>query len=162
MEEMFRLWRRFASSRTQPPYASALASLARRDFEGADRELTALLILVTAPRERAFLLNKRGVARVALKQTDLARNDFAAAIACAADYAPALTNLGNLLLEGGETEAAIARYEKAILADPNYSLAHLNVGAAYKRAGRFTEAVRALRRALALEKPTSLFRRRPR
>jgi lipoprotein NlpI len=159
---MFRLWRRFASRRASAPYDRALASLANRHFERAEDELTVLLSGVTAPQERAFLLNKRGVARVAMRQAELARDDFTASIACAAGYAPALTNLGNLLLEAGDIAAAIARYEKAILADPGYSLAHLNLGAAYKRAGRFEDAVRALRRALALEKSSSLFRRRPR
>ncbi len=157
---MFRLWRRFASPRAPTPFDRALTSLARRNFPRAEIELTALLDAATDPPDRAFLFNKRGVARVALKKTEDARGDFTAAVACVAGYAPALTNLGNLLLEDGRTDDAIAQYERAVLADPDYALAHLNLGAAYKRAGRLKDAVRALRRALALEKPTSAFGRR--
>jgi tetratricopeptide (TPR) repeat protein len=157
---MFRFWRRFASPREPGPYDRAIASLARRNFARAEIELTALLDAATDPPDRAFLLNKRGVARVAMKKTEDARGDFTAAAACVAGYAPALTNLGNVLLEEGRTEDAIAQYERAAVADPNYALAHLNLGAAYKRAGRLKDAVRALRRALALEKPTSAFGRR--
>jgi|HubBroStandDraft_2_1064218.scaffolds.fasta_scaffold343249_1 lipoprotein NlpI len=159
---MFRIWRRFASSRKPAPHDGALASLADRDFASAETELTALLDETAGPAERAFLFNKRGVARVATKQTAAARDDFISAIACVAGYAPALTNLGNLLLEDGQVDAAIERYETAILADAKYALAHLNLGVAYKRAGRYGDAVRALRRGLALEKPTSAFGRRSR
>jgi tetratricopeptide (TPR) repeat protein len=159
---MFRLWRRFASAREPSPRERALALLRSRRFDLAASAFDALLTETTAPRERAFLLNKRGVAYIGMKQTELARTDFIFAIAYTRDYAPAITNLGNLSLEAGDVEAAIARYEEAIVADPAYALAHLNLAAAYKRAGRFTDAVRALRRALALEQPTSLFRRRPR
>ncbi|MGA8533408.1 MAG: tetratricopeptide repeat protein [Candidatus Tumulicola sp.] len=158
---MFRFWARFASARAPSPHDQPLAALEDRDFNRAEQELTALLTRATAPLERAFLLNKRGVARVAMQQTELAREDFTAATECAGGFAPALTNLANLLLEEGEIGAAIARYERAILADPNYALAHFNLGAAYKRAGRFADAVRALRRAQRLEKPTFSVRRRP-
>ncbi|MEO6836166.1 MAG: tetratricopeptide repeat protein [Candidatus Tumulicola sp.] len=143
------------------PRKRALALLRRRDFEGAERELTALLL--DHPDDRAFLLNKRGVARVGMKRLELAREDFTAALACAANYPPALTNLGNLLLEAGQNEAAIARYEAAIRANPDYAAAHLNLGVAYKRAGRIDEAVRSLRRAQRLDRTSALgfLRRRP-
>jgi tetratricopeptide (TPR) repeat protein len=162
MLEMFRLWRRFASSRASAPYGRALTLLRKGKSEQAETELTALLEQASLAQERAYLFNKRGVARVKLRQRDLARADFNAAADCIDGYAPALTNLANLLLEDGDAEAAIARYERAIRADPNYALAHLNLGAAYKRLGRLDDAVRALRRALALENSTSAFRRRPR
>ena len=144
-----------------------MASLRRRDFAGAERELTALIDAnansadVPSPHERAFLLNKRGVARAAMQQATSARDDFAAALACVANYAPALTNLGNLMFEEGDVDAAIALYESAILADAQYVNAHLNLGIAHKRAGRLDEGVRSLRRAQRLE-AISLRRRRPR
>ncbi len=105
--------------------------------------------------ERAFLLNKRGVACIGLKLPELARADFAAALAARAGYPPALTNLGNLLLEEGQVDAAIGKYESAIAGDPDYATAYLNLGVAYKRAGRFAEAVRALRHAQRLEQRSS-------
>lgn len=150
---MFRLPRGFASRRVPEPYAAALEALGRRDFERAERDFTELLETRDAPADRAFLLNKRGVARAGRSQADAARDDFIAALECVPRYPPALTNLGNLLLEAGDIDAAIARYEEAIAADPEYALAHLNLGTAYKRAGRFDEGVRALRAAQRLEKP---------
>jgi lipoprotein NlpI len=139
--------------------------LRHRDFAGAELELTGLIdadaVDTPSPRERAFLLNKRGVARAAMQRAEAARDDFAAALACVANYAPALTNLGNLTFEEGDVDAAIALYEAAILADADYVNAHLNLGIAYKRAGRLDEGVRSLRRAQQLE-AISLRRRRPR
>ena len=158
---MFRPRRRIASEGARTPRAAALDSLERGDFEGAQHELTRLLVSETAPAERAFLLNNRGVARVAVAARDAARDDFTASLACVPRYAPALTNLGNLFLEDGEIDAAIARYEEAIAADAAYSLAYVNLGAAYKRAGRFAEAVRVLRQAQRLDRVTFASRRRP-
>lgn len=140
---------------------AALAALARGDFAAADRELTALLDTPpNAAAERAFLLNKRGVARVALARPQEAREDFASALECVAAFAPALTNLGNLAIEEGRIQEAIARYEAAIAADAQYAVAHFNLGVAYKRAGRVEEGVRALRLAARLEGTSFLRRRR--
>lgn len=138
--------------RDEPRFACALRALDRHDFEravGAFDELLASEEL--APGERAFLLNKRGVARIGLEEREPARADFDAALHLRPDYAPALTNLGNLLLEEGNVDMAIARYQSAIAADGDYAVAYLNLSVAYKRAGRIAEAVRALRRAQRLE-----------
>lgn len=160
---MFRFPRRFASAADPDQRAAALEALARRDFALAERTFSELLAARDAPADRAFLLNKRGVARVAQSRADAARDDFTEALACVPRYAPALTNLGNLLLEAGDVGAAIARYEEAIAADPQYALAHLNLGVAYKRAGRIDDGVRALRAAQRLDKPRlSAFGRRRR
>jgi tetratricopeptide (TPR) repeat protein len=72
---------------------------------------------------------------------------------CVANYAPALTNLGNLALESGELAEATALYEAALRSDPEYAIACLNLGVAYKRSGRIDEGVRLLRRAQQLERP---------
>jgi lipoprotein NlpI len=145
--------------RDEARFASALRALDRRDFSSADAALSEWLAQgeLTAG-ERAFLLNKRGVARIGLERAAPARADFAAALEARPDYAPALTNLGNLLLEEGEVDAAIARYESAIAADREYAIAYLNLGVAYKRAGRVAEGVRALRRAQRLERAASALR----
>ena len=166
---MFRFWRRFAFRRAASPRRHALEALDRRDFARAERELTALLESGVSEagakvpaREKAFLLNKRGVARVGLERLELAADDFAAALETVANYPPALANLGNLDFERGQVNTAIARYEAAILADPEYAVAYFNLSVAYKRAGRVDEAVRALRRAQRLEGTSFLRRRRPR
>lgn len=103
------------------------------------------------PRQRAFFLNKRGVARIKLGRREDARADFESALECVARYAPALTNFGNLLLEDGRIDDAITAYCEAIDADGEYAVAYVNLGSAYKRAGRLDEAVRAMRTGLRLE-----------
>ncbi len=129
-----------------------MAALGRRDFAQAEREIAALLGQPSLPAsERAFLLNKRGVARIGMGATQEARADFDAALDLQPSHAPALTNLGNLLLEEGDVEGAIARYRAAIAADREYAIAYLNLGVAYKRSGRIAEGVRALREAQRLE-----------
>jgi lipoprotein NlpI len=129
-----------------------MAALGRRDFAQAEREITALLAQPALPAsERAFLLNKRGVARIGKGALQAAREDFDAALELAPAHAPALTNLGNLLLEQGDVDGAIARYHAAIAADREYAIAYLNLGVAYKKSGRIAEGVRALREAQRLE-----------
>ncbi|HLY01262.1 MAG TPA: tetratricopeptide repeat protein [Candidatus Cybelea sp.] len=147
--------------RDREEFACALEALDRRDFARAQNELDSLLER-ESPRgaERAFLLNKRGVARIGLALHDLARADFDAALEAQAHYAPALTNLGNLLLESGRLEDAIDHYQRAIASDGEYAIAYLNLGVAYKRAGRIAEAVRALRQAQRLEQRSGTTGRR--
>jgi lipoprotein NlpI len=138
--------------RDEPRFACALQALDRRQFDRAVAAFDELLQSENlAVGERAFLLNKRGVARVGLAQREPARADFIAALAARPGYAPALMNLGNLLLEEGEVDAAIAQYERAIASDGEYAVAYLNLGIAYKRAGRIDDGIRALRQAQRLE-----------
>ncbi len=106
-----------------------------------------------------LLLNKRGVARVGAQRTRAGGAISKPRSAAIAAYAPALTNLGNLLLDAGDVDGAIARYERAIASDAEYAVAHLNLGAAYKRAGRIADAVRALRQAERFERRTKRRRR---
>jgi tetratricopeptide (TPR) repeat protein len=137
--------------RKDDPIASALAALERGEFARAESALGGLLERPGSPVERAFLLNKRGVARIGLDRREFARADFAAALESVGGYAPALTNLGNLLLEDGDVRGAIAHYDRAIASDREYALAHLNLGVAYKRLGRIADSVRELREAQRLE-----------
>ncbi len=132
-------------------FACALKALDRREFAIAEAGFTDLLQQPLSDAERAFALNKRGVARIGLQLRGLARADFRAALDSVAQYPPALTNLGNLLLEEGELAAAVVQYERAIASDREYAIAYLNLGVAYKRAGRIDDAVRSLRQAQRLE-----------
>ncbi|MDE2482182.1 MAG: tetratricopeptide repeat protein [bacterium] len=149
---MFTFLRRFAFRRPAQPRERALWLL--RSGRPAEAE-TLLGELAAAPEldatDRAFLLNKRGVARIALGRAHDAREDFEAALALDPAHVPAIVNLGNLSLEGGDVAAAISQYERAIALDPDYAPAHLNLGAAYKRCGRFADGVRELRLAQRLE-----------
>ncbi|MDQ2992165.1 MAG: tetratricopeptide repeat protein [Candidatus Eremiobacteraeota bacterium] len=146
---MFTFLRRFA--RDQSPRGIALAALARGAFSEAEERLAALLADANAPADRAFFQNKLGIARVGLGRRDEALEDFRGALASVESYPPALTNVGNLLLEDGAIDDAIAHYEAAIRSDDGYAVAHQNLGVALKRSGRIDEGVRALRRAGRLE-----------
>lgn len=134
------------------PFELALRDMAHHRYEEALVRLDALLADLQLPApERAAAANKRGVALVELRRTDEARAAFEQALQIVPKFAPALVNMGNLHLESGEMEEAIALYESAVLSDEHYALAHHNLGVAYKRLGRTGDAVRELRRAHRLE-----------
>jgi tetratricopeptide (TPR) repeat protein len=99
----------------------------------------------------ARVLNKRGVALVALDRRDDARAAFEAALELDPRSAAAIVNLGNLLLEAGDVEQAVERYRTALRVDEQYAPAHRNLGIACKRAGKRSEAVGHFRTATRLE-----------
>jgi tetratricopeptide (TPR) repeat protein len=146
---MFTFLRRFA--RDTSPRGLALAALASGAYADAEARFGALLDGSEVSADRALFQNKRGIARVRLGLRDLALEDFRGALAYVENYPPALTNIGNLLLEDGALDDAIAHYEAAIRRDDEYAVAYQNLGIALKRAGRVDEGVRALRRASRLE-----------
>ena len=149
---MFKLFRRFASRPDDSPRDRALRLFKSRDYAAAENAFTALLSDgAMTPADRAWCVNKRGVTRVHLKRRDEALTDFRAALEFVPRFPPALSNIGNLLLEDGRVEEALAQFEAAVAADPEYAVAYLNQGVALKRLGRLDESVRALRTAQRLE-----------
>ena len=58
----------------------------------------------------------------------------------------ALVNLGNLELEAGRTDEAIALYQEALKIDPELADAHHNLAVAYKKKGDIDRMVRHLKR----------------
>jgi tetratricopeptide (TPR) repeat protein len=124
----------------------------RGDFGAAERCYAAAFAAAPDEKARALVHNKRAL-------LELARGDAAAADAALREAltiypacVPALVNVANRLLEAGDLDAAIARYLTAIRLDPDFPEAHHNLGVAYKRAGRRSDAVRELRRATGLER----------
>ena len=148
---MFRLFALLSSRRRKEAAQNGMVALERGDYAAAEPLLTRDIEAAIEPRRQAFYLNKRGVARIRLGRRDDARSDFENALQCVPQFAPALTNIGNMLLEEGRVDEAIAAYRHAIEADGEYATAYVNLGSAYKRAGRLDEAVRALRTGLKLE-----------
>ena len=59
------------------------------------------------------------------------------------------TNLGAGLHDAGRTDEAIARYEKAIVLQPDYVPAYNNLGVTLRAAGRLDESIRVYERGLA-------------
>ncbi|HUY41371.1 MAG TPA: tetratricopeptide repeat protein [Candidatus Dormibacteraeota bacterium] len=133
------------------PRERALALLERGDAGEAEPLFEALLAVADAPGERAFLLNKRGVARAAQARIVEAVEDFTAVLALDRRYVPAIVNLGNVAFEQDRAAEALARYEEAIALDPHHARAFAGAAAAYKRLGRYADAVRAIRTARRLE-----------
>lgn len=60
-------------------------------------------------------------------------------------------NLGNLLLEQGQTKEAVAQLEKAVTLAPNNAYCHLTLGVAYRQLGQLKAAQRELEAATRLE-----------
>lgn len=141
----------FAPARPATPYDRAVRLLETGGSEQAERELTAVLASASTDSERAMAINKRGIARIHQGRRAEALEDFTAALEFKPQFASALLNIGNLLLEDGELDEAIAHYESAVRSDDTYAIAHMNLSAAYKKAGRHAESVREFRRASRLE-----------
>jgi tetratricopeptide (TPR) repeat protein len=148
---MFDLRALFAAFRRGPGPGTAfergVVALDAGDHAAAQAEFSAALDESATPAERATICNKLGVARMALGRRDDAFADFCLALALDERCAPALVNVGNLLLEDEHTLDAIDYYEAAIRADETYPAAYRHLGIALRRLGRRAEAVRALRAA---------------
>jgi tetratricopeptide (TPR) repeat protein len=102
--------------------------------------------------DRALAHNKRALLALARGDRAAAQAALDEALRTSAVCVPAIVNAGNLLLEAGQIEAAIARFEAAIALDPEYPEAHHNLGVAFRQAGRRSDSVRELRRATGLER----------
>ena len=84
-----------------------------------------------------------------------ARESFERAVQLQASYpgtlARAWNNLGILAAREGHTDEAIANFQQALKADPDYGVALNNLGSAYRQARQWENAKDAFRRALALD-----------
>jgi tetratricopeptide (TPR) repeat protein len=134
------------------PIASGERALRRRDYAAAETFFAQALEAAAGDRERAAAHNKLALVAIARGDRTAAQALLDAALAHYAAYVPAIVNAGNLLLEWGDIDAAIERFEIAIRLDPDYPEAHHNLGVAFRRAGRRSDAVRELRRATGLER----------
>lgn len=152
---MFDVRTLFAALRPKPAgfgaFERGLAAADSGRWEEALGEFAAAEAVATEAGAVAAAANKRGVTLVALRRRDEALAAFCDALAADEGCAPALVNIGNLLLEDGHPADAVDYYEAAIRADERYHVAYRNLGVALKGLGRPAEAVRALRSAARLE-----------
>jgi tetratricopeptide (TPR) repeat protein len=128
-------------------FERGVVALDAGDHAAAEAGFSAALDETADSSACATIRNKLGVVRMALGRRDEAFGDFCLALALDERCAPALVNLGNLLLEDGHALDAIDYYEAAIRADEAYPAAYRHLGIALRRLGRRAEAVRALRAA---------------
>lgn len=67
------------------------------------------------------------------------------------DHSLAHLELGTVLMEKGDFDAAIPIFDRALELDPNFEQAHINRGVTLGRAGRWGEAAESFRNALAVD-----------
>ncbi len=143
-------------------------ALYRRDFEEAKRLAAGLEALVpglegalsdlalgryapwleAGPRfARAEAWVQKGVEAAIQGDRAAAERAFEAALGLDPEHPRAYVNRGNLKLEAGQVEAAIADYQTALKLDPDLADAHHNLAAAYKKKGDLDKMVRHLKKA---------------
>ncbi len=93
----------------------------------------------------------QGLVHQALHQWSEAERAYRTALSLNPDDLDALGNLGNVLREQGDLEAARAVYEQVVTMKPDHAEGHNNVGVVLKAQGKPEEAEAAWRRALALK-----------
>lgn len=119
----------------------------------------AVALLDTLPDEPAIFpaerLAQRGTAQVLLGSSDEARRLLGQAVELDPGHVRARVNLGNVLLEGGELDAAVGSYRRALEIDADDPHALHNLGVALRRQGKIGESVAALRKAQKAEQKKS-------
>jgi len=136
------------ASADPPGLEAALSAL-----EAADRErvvepeaLEARLSLALAEAfTRAEALNTLGVLHALQERPQQASSAFSGALDADPGHYRALTNLGNMALEGGDPAEAERLYRQAIGLNADYAGAQHNLGVALRRQGRLGESVRYVR-----------------
>ena len=104
--------------RNNPPELR-IKLLAQLYESGLHRQMidAAQQLLESFPKS-ALLHNMLGTAYLDLRQYDLDRAGYEAAIALAPDCAEALNNLGNALENQGNLQAAVTSYTQALVCEP--------------------------------------------
>jgi tetratricopeptide (TPR) repeat protein len=115
------------------------------DHEGSTVSITAL----NAPKE-ARKAYESGVAAMARKKWGAAQKDFERAVAEYPQYAPAWSDLGEVLVQESKPLEARAACEHALEADPKYLRPYLQLARLALSEGRTEDAAHITTRALAL------------
>ncbi|GIW24970.1 tetratricopeptide repeat protein [Meiothermus sp.] len=92
-----------------------------------------------------------GLAHIRQNKREDARQAFDKALQADPRHYRAKTNLANLTLEAGYTDEAIRMYEEVLRLNPEYALAHHNLGAAYRKKGRLDKSVYHIKRGQRLQ-----------
>ncbi len=106
-----------------------------------ERLAPALAQPLTAPEAH----NALGVLHALRGDPTAARASFDAALEADARHHRALTNLGNLLLEGGDAASAEGYYRRALALKEDYPGAHHNLAVALRRQRKVAASVRSLK-----------------
>ncbi len=101
-----------------------------------------------AVKDRVVLRSQLGIIYAQNGQTDEARMEFMRLLEEPTGRAAALTNLGNLAVLDGKVDVGIENYTQAAALDSSDPGILLNLGLAYKQAGRDEESARVFQQAL--------------
>ncbi|WP_424949538.1 tetratricopeptide repeat protein [Deinococcus sp.] len=128
---------------------AGVAALLAADQERLTDEQTLTARLQPALHEgltRAEALNTLGVLHALQDREGQARQAFGEAFTHDPGHYRALTNLGNMALEGGDAASAEKLYKQATALNGDYAGAHHNLGVALRKLGRLNESVSAIKR----------------
>lgn len=89
----------------------------------------------------------RGTAFIFENEIERAKASFQHALSLDPKHYRALTNLGNLALEAGETNRAVEFYEKALKIEADFPNALHNLGVAYRKKGHMNQSIKYLKKA---------------
>jgi tetratricopeptide (TPR) repeat protein len=92
-----------------------------------------------------------GLVHIRRNDRERAKQAFDAALQADPHHFRVKTNLANLSLEAGQTDEAIRMYEEVLKLNPEYALAHHNLGAAYRKKGQIDKSVYHIKRSQRLQ-----------
>jgi tetratricopeptide (TPR) repeat protein len=119
--------------------------VAAESWQEADEVGSILLRLETSPVTTHALM---GVVYSKCQRWEEAVQQCRRALEIQPDDALSLFNLGTLLAQQGDADAALEYLEKAVAQREQYTEAHYNLGTVLLRQGRYREAIEAFERAL--------------
>lgn len=103
-------------------------------------------ILAEEPNE-ADVLNKMGIIFIYRKDWAKAREYFEKTLEINKEHVHAMCNLGSVELEEGNMNKAEMLYREALRIDEKYGTAHNNLAYILKKTGRYSEAVKHMKKA---------------
>jgi Tfp pilus assembly protein PilF len=94
--------------------------------------------------ELGVVYGQRGLGQLAAEQ-------YRQAVAIKPEYSEALNNLGNLLLQAGRVDEAIACFRKALQSEPRLATAYWNIGMGRLQQGRVDDAITNFEQAIIIK-----------
>jgi tetratricopeptide (TPR) repeat protein len=139
-------WAERVFSELQPQLATLEEATKSLDKHDPDKTFE-LLNPLSSPLLSAEKETLRGTALIYHNDTNNAKRAFENALAVDSQHYRAITNLGNLALEAGNVDEAIAQYEKALKIKEDFANAHHNLAVAYRKKGQVSKSVSSLKKA---------------